>query len=177
MANIRVGRRSGLVLRGGRQRRSTLWAGITDVNNALPNVGSAVITNVTGAALLALRPFTIVRIRGEMYVSSDQSAAAENQLVAWGTCVVSDQASAIGVTAIPTPITDSDSDLWFMYQVAINAVGAGDVNNIRGHQVSIDSKAMRKVEEGQELLFVAERGLTGGGVTLVTQGRALIKLH
>ena len=51
--------------------------------------------------------------------------------------MVSDQAVAVGVSAIPTPVTELSSDLWFVHQWIMNSVGAGDVNNIKGHQMSV----------------------------------------
>ena len=89
--------------------------------------------------------------------------------------MVSDQAVAVGVSAIPTPVTELSSDLWFVHQWIMNSVGAGDVNNIKGHQMSVDSRAMRKVEDGQDVVIVQETDLTGtgAGVILTVAGRML----
>ena len=51
---------------------------------------------------LALRPFTLIRVRGIFTIASDQSAATETQVGALGVAVVSEQAASIGVTAVPT---------------------------------------------------------------------------
>ncbi len=112
-------------------------------------------------------------------IRSDQATADEDQRVAWGACVVSDQASAAGVTAVPTPITDDGSDLWFahLYMFSgfefISGVGA----LLRGTQYSLDSKAMRKVDVGQDLLTVVEMDASSSGTVIIQASRMLLKLH
>ncbi len=92
--------------------------------------------------------------------------------------MVSDQASAIGVTAIPTPITDLGSDAWFLHQVLSgrfefnDATGFGDVGRVG----EIDSKAMRKVDIGFDIVSVVEASL-GTGSRINIGGRRLVKLH
>ncbi len=44
-------------------------------------------------------------------------------------------------------------------------------------QQKVDSKAMRKVEEGQTLVEVIETGALSSGVSVITFQRTLIKLH
>ncbi len=180
MANIRTARRSGLVLRGGRNVRESRWLFITGTTATLPSSSTAIIINSLDAGALALTPFTIVRTRGFLHLKSDQTAAAEDQAVNLGYAVVSVQASAIGVTAVPTPTTDQGSDLWFVFQslmAAVNA-GAGD-GQARGQGKDYDSRAMRKVEDGEDIVVVVESevaGLTSGMIVRHT-GRLLIKLH
>ncbi len=179
MANIRTARRSGLVLRGGRNVRSTLWGDVTTTSTNLTAAGAAVLLNVTGAAFLALRPFTVVRVRGEWVVFSDQQAADESFHASLGFCVVSDQASAIGITAVPTPGTDRASDLFFVYEQWLGAyfnVSASGFETINSR--SYDSKAMRKVEEGQDMIVTLEQDpLVAGGMIVDNSARVLIKLH
>jgi len=180
MANIRTARRSGLVLRGGRNIRATIWGDVSEAITTLVAANTAILTNVTGAAFLALRPFTVMRIRGYLAVGSDQSVATEDYQMAWGAAVVSDQAVAIGVTAVPTPFTDADSDLWLMYEqftgrILVDTNVGFEGNGVLGRQ--IDSKAMRKVDEGSQLIFVAENSSIASGSRSLTHARVLIKLH
>ena len=181
MANVRTVRRSGLVLRGGRQRRETLWFGVFSTLTTLGVGSTAVLLTVLNAAALALRPFTIIRSRGELWIRSDQVGVAEDQSAAYAQAVVSEQASAIGVTAVPTPITDSSSDLFFVYQVMKSAQGiaSGTSVGLRGTRYEVDSKAMRKVEEGEDVVQVIESDIAGvtAGVTIAQSVRQLIKLH
>ncbi len=158
-------------------RRETLWIPIDPVSTALSAVGGTII-NSANAALLALRPFTIVRTRIELNVQTDQIAASENQVGGYGVAVVSDQAVAIGVTAVPTPITDQGSDLWLAWQGMLGQMRftAGSFANL-STRYTIDSKAMRKVEDGQDVVFVGEFSAVANGMNLLSIGRMLIKLH
>ena len=180
MANIRTARRSGFVLRGGAMRRESAWVGIVATRQIVTGPSGAILFGGFSATLLGLRPFTIVRVRGEMHVGSDQEVADENQMIGLGFAVVSDQALAIGITAVPTPMTDLSSDLWFLHDTLTSefllgtAVGfSGDF----GRGKVFDSKAMRKVEDGQDLAIVAETSSVSNGVVFSKVGRMLIKLH
>jgi hypothetical protein len=98
-------------------------------------------------------------------------------------CVVSDQATAIGVTAVPTPVTDDGSDLFFVYERLVNDItlsssGAGTGNFlIAGRERIVDSKAMRKVEDGSDLILTTEGGPNNDGFVLTSYMRVLVKLH
>ncbi len=114
MANIRSNRKSGFILRSGVMRRETLWLSVDATRTIVTAVGGTLVTSY-GAGALALRPFTIVRTRLLIFVQSDQAAAVEATFGAYGQAVVSDQVSAIGITAVPTPVTDLASDLWYVH--------------------------------------------------------------
>ncbi len=177
MANIRTARRSGLVLRGGRQRRDTRWLFWATTETTLSGAPSVVLTNLLDAAALALLPFTVVRFCGVMHIASDQIVATETYGVALGFAIVTEQASAIGVTAVPTPVADQGSDSWFVYEQMFGRFGFGDITGFSqlGNFKEIDSRAMRKVEDGQDIVSVVENEINGVQVTL--SGRMLIKLH
>ena len=180
MANLRVGRRSGFVTRGGRSRRESLWLFLSPVNFVLAAASQAVITNSLNAGALALRPFTVVRSRLQWFVKSDQTGALERYQTAWGAAVVSDQANAIGVTAVPTPFTDLGSDLWFMHSVIAGSftfVTGSGFHPVGGTMKEIDSKAMRRVNDDQDLVFVAENSSISLGTDHMVSGRILVKLH
>jgi len=166
--------------RGFRRRGSeTRWLDIDAVDNNLAAPSTAVLSNALSAGALALRPFTVLRSRIFWHVTTDQTVAPEQQSVSMGVAIVSDQAVAIGVTAVPTPDTDRGSDLWFVYDdimtrfflstaVGFNMVGEGHI---------VDSKAMRKVEDGEDLIIVQETTPLSAGVNVYLVGRILIKLH
>ncbi len=179
MARINVARKSGFIMRGGQRRRETIWFGLVDSTTTMVAAGGTLITSL-GASALALRPFTIVRSYVELLLRSDQQAANEDQFAAYAKAVVSEQASGIGVTAVPTPITDLASDLFFLHQWCLGSyeflTAASAGNRATGHW-SVDSKAMRKVEDGQDLISVAEFSATGSGLVLNAAGRTLVKLH
>ncbi len=164
----------------GTARRETSWLDIepVDVNFSAP--GSVAITHVMTAAELAKRPFTVVRTRVSLHIGSDQVAANEMQIGAFGLCVVSSQALAIGVTAVPTPLTDLASDLWFAHQIMMTDfffVSAVGIDADGGAYFEIDSRAMRKVNDDQEIVLVGEAASTSLGFNLDIAGRLLIKEH
>jgi len=156
------------------KKRLTTWAFITPEENAISASG-AVLAISLNAAALALRPFTIVRLHLRIWLRSDQVVAAETQVVGLGAAVVSDQAVAVGVTAVPTPITDLGSNMWFAHTiVASDESRLVDVAKPQVH-VSLDSKAMRKVEVGQDMIIAVEGGGVSNGMIVGFGGRFLIK--
>ena len=161
-----------------RQKRLSTWFFASPVGVTLTATGGT-ITHQLNAAALALRPFTVIRSHLEIYVESDQEAASEQYIGAVGMCVVSEQASAIGVTAVPTPIIDLGSEYWFLHQMymgSCNLQAAGIIND-NPDRLSVDSKAMRKVNESEDLLIVAEFSGIGSGQSVLIAGRFLVKLH
>ncbi len=180
MANIRRSRAGGFIRGGVRQRRESLWLFLAEAQVTLAAPNSVNLVLSLNAAALALRPFTVVRTRLHWYMKSDQTAALEVQQVALGCAVVSEQAVAIGVTAVPTPFADLGSDLWFVHQILASSftfvTGIG-FQSPGGVNVDIDSRAMRKVEDGQDLVTVMENSGVGLGSGNLIAGRQLIKLH
>ncbi len=180
MANIRRSRAGGFI-RGGRSRRESLWIGVAPASNVLAGASNAVLSHTLNAAALALRPFTVVRSRILWHVKSDQTGALEDYFAGFGVAVISDQAAAIGITAVPTPMTDISSDLWFVYEQAMSQflfISGVGVDPNAGVLTRVDSKAMRKVEDGQDIGIVQENsGIFAGGSTNTVSGRFLVKLH
>ena len=163
-----------------RSRRESLWIGVVPARTVLASAGSAVLSHSLNAAALALRPFTIVRSRLLFWCSSDQVAADEFIGGAVGMAVVSSQAVAIGITAVPTPDTDRGSDLWMLYEdIGGNFVVGGTADSVGISSIArwVDSKAMRKVEDGNDLVIVEEAVVGSAGITVSVAGRLLVKLH
>jgi len=163
--------------RGGRgrsTRRESTWLFFGPFSSTVTVAGGTLVASLNAAALAA-RPFTVVRMRFAVLAKSDQTAAVERAAGAIGLAVVSDQATAIGVSAIPTPITDAGSQLWFMHQMLFSNLDAGDGTSL----YTIDSKAMRKVEVGEDIVAVAESGagVFGDGMEILWGGRILVKDH
>ena len=164
-----------------RQSRLTQWLELEPTAVAFVAGGGTQLFALSTAEK-ALRLFTVVRSRLLVGITSDQVAASETQVGALGIAVVSDQAVGIGVTAEPTPITDMNSDLWMVHQLLYNeflfATGASfESDSI--HQYVIDSKAMRKVQDGEDLIVVGELSgaASSGGFNMTVGGRILVKLH
>ncbi len=160
-------------------RRSTTW--IASVNEtgftAVAAAGNDFQAKL-GAAALAFRPFTVVRVVGQLFVQSDQIIdSQETPFGAAGLAVVSTKASAAGGTSIPLPITDEGSELWFAYQfwAAGASIGANGNNPI--YVFPFESRAMRKVTEGEDVVSVFENGSAADGCGYLLKYRMLIKLH
>ncbi len=164
------------VIRGA--RRATSWFDIEPAGVVLTVTGGT-ITHTMTATELAKRPFTVIRTHIFIHITSDQSAASENQFGAFGACVVSSQAAAIGVTAVPTPSIDAASDLWFLhgwFASSLLFASAVGFDASDGRVFNYDSKAQRKVNDDQQIVLVA--GLSGGvssGIAVSIAGRMLIK--
>ncbi len=160
-----------------RTKRLTTWFFADFASNTLTAAGGTLVSSLNAAAL-ALRPFTIIRSRFSFYLSSDQSASIEAQAVGFGIAVVSDQASAIGVTAVPTPVTDLGSDLFLA--IKLMYADASSVTDLSkpGQYFEMDSRAMRKVDGDQDVVLVAEGSFTvAQGSILKSAGRMLIKTN
>ncbi len=103
---------------------------------------------------------TVRRTRGQVIVTSDQGSVIEEQLGALGAIVVSDTAVGVGVASLPDPVTDASDDGWFVWMPFMQATGfnptSASIDSAAAKQTyDFDSKAMRRVEEGFTIAFVA----------------------
>ena len=163
------------------QRRATEWLGSADVSVTQNLAANTVILLQSLTAVeIAKLPFTVTRTRGSIWVASDQVAATRTPFGALGFSVVSQPAIAIGVTAVPLPLFDENSDMFFVHTfwatsfTFVTAAGFSSDGFIR---TDFDSKAMRKVQEGEDIAVVVENGAAAGGVDMLLKFRLLIKLH
>jgi len=179
MANVRTSRRSGFIIRNGVQRRESVWIGLVATDTGLGAATTPVLFSGYSAAALALRPFTIVRTRGWFSIRSDQEGADETYAASLAMAIVSDQALAIGVTAVPTAVTNRESDLFFLYEeLSGNFVFVSGLTAFESAPgTKFDSKAMRKVEVGQDIAVTIESPAVSNGVAVYKAGRQLVKLH
>ena len=172
-----MARKSGFVKRHGVMRRETTWIHGSFLQTTLASTNAVALTSSLDASALALLPFTIVRVRGTMHVQSDQTTNGELYGVQMGMAVVSEQAEAIGITAVPTPDTDGFSGLWFVYESVFGSLEVTtDIGRYEAgilHQYS--SKAMRKVEVGEQVIQTMECPITSARV--LDAFRILVKLH
>ena len=123
-------------------------------------------------------PFTIVRTRGIVSIRTDQVVAAEEQIGALGFLVGNDQAIGVGATALPGPIVNIDSDKFFVWQplaasnTLLSSVG---FEPQMATTWTFDSKAMRKVKEGEGVAVMFENAHATHGFEAWLQFRMLIK--
>jgi len=176
-----MARKSGFIRRGGKMIRETSWLAGLFQETTIAAASTATIITTLNAAALALRPFTIVRTRGVVGIRSDQISASESYSAIYAQLVVSEQAAAVGVTAIPTPVTENGSDYFYVMETLfgavqfLSAVGAF-INGSETDRV-FDSRAMRKVEDGMDIVTVVETTAASNGAIVKTFQRTLIKLH
>ena len=96
---------------------------------------------------------TIRRSRGTIAITSDQLTSTESQMGAVGLIVVTEAAAAVGITAIPDPVSNASDDGWFVYQ-GFTQRDLATGGNVTRNFWPFDSKAMRRVEEGFEIVVV-----------------------
>jgi len=177
MARNRVVRRSGGLVRGRSVGRLTEWFGTVFSADFTPIAANTFLVQlVLTAAELAKRPFTITRTVGELVIRSDQAAAVEFPFGAVGGMVVSDKAVATGATAIPDPTTEVSSDEWFLY-FPWGAPGDASTNvGQRPAHYPFDSRAQRKVVDGEQIVFVVGNANGTDGASFFLNLRMLVKL-
>ncbi len=161
-------------------KSSTTWSlcwSLTGVQTV--GAGNKLLSVLFASSVLAeLVPFTIVRTRALVSVVSDQLAASELQIGAFGIGIVNDVAGALGITGIPGPDTDCGWPGWFVFQWLQGDFQFGDATgfNPQGFtQYVIDSKAMRKVSAEQDIAVVFENSSGTQGFQAINAGRMLIK--
>ncbi len=148
----------------------------TSARVAVPANSKVLLISTLGALST---PITVIRTRGFFSVNTDQVAASEDQIGAFGIAVVNARARAAGVASIPGPFTDAIWDGWFVYQsfgqqfTFLTAAGFDPLSAVR---YEIDSKAMRKVEGSDEdIVMVIENAHATNGFEVMFNTRFLVK--
>ena len=112
---------------------------------------------VNGIVLANDNKATIVRIRGEIAFMMLTGGVGDGFSGAVGLGIVQADAFAAGATSCPGALIDSDWDGWMwhsffhLYTPAAN-VGPAGGDQLAGLRLTIDSKAMRKIEDSEVLL-------------------------
>ena len=149
-------RRSGSF--GGRSpapRRQIFNTGITgEVDGLTTVVGVAKVVGSVGIAS-GEAPVTLVRTRGRWNLSLAAVSAVGIDRCVMGIIKVSTDAFAIGVTALPGPLSDVEND-WLLWQPLINAHISVTGDQFNGDIESFDSRGMRKLKEGDVLAVMFE---------------------
>ncbi len=157
--------------------KTKVWIGAGLAASNLAPSAETFLSSLNAAAL-ALRPFTILRTRLDIFFTSDQSVASEVPAGVYGRIVVQEEAAAVGITALPGPIGQSDAD-WFVYEGMTTSFlfksGVG-IEAQMGVRYVVDSKAMRKVGSNETIAVVFELRTAAGG-TINVEGRTLVQLH
>ena len=152
-------------------RRPTFWETTSSTSlQTLTDGGTVAVVNaiVTEAELDNVPNPTLVRVRGQIFAQAGaaMNAVLDCVLVSHAIMVVDAKQLAVGITALPLPLTSNSEDfLWFGSQfVATNTVGSIAASNWSMDRLNVDSKAMRKITLNQVLVMVTEMDtLSGGG--------------
>jgi len=143
------------------QRRKTAWGfGPDSTGQTISASGKQFLT--TSVALSGQQEATIVRIRGFLELLLITSGGAEGGFQgAFGIALTTTEAVAAGVASVPGPVTDAEWDGWIVHRFfSIHTVTATIADGVNAAGVraayEIDSKAMRKMNDGQALFAVME---------------------
>jgi len=168
--------------RRGASRRPVGWEeGPFTTPLALSTNGATIFS---GGQQVLLDGLTIIRLRGSLMCKLTTVTALGDGFsrVAVGFCVVSENASGVGATAVPHPIADIQWDGWFWHTI-FNLRSEPTTAEVWADPMGqwreiIDSKAMRKTRAGDVIIGVVEvAGEIGTAViNLVANTRVLIKL-
>jgi len=146
--------------------------------------GSGIVLTVTQALILffvaAGDPFTVLRSRGNIFVTATPDAADDDDVIGFGIIVATDQAVAAGGASLPGPIADPDADwLWHQY-VPMSARAltayAGDAIGLNA-RVEIDSKAMRRGTTNQQTVLIGELSSGQFSSVIAHAGFRLLATH
>ena len=176
-----AGRHTRFLRTAGANRRRTGWDdGPSTASGSISAAGSALwSTGIQNGD----DGITLVRVRGEvlLFLSTVTSNLDGFIRVAVGLAIVTTAAATVGITAVPTPLTDIEYEGWLWHWTGpmIGVVSGGDsALGMGAVRVPIDSKAMRKWNTDETLIGVVEVGSEVGTAVLGfnASSRILVKL-
>ncbi len=155
-----------------------------DWSGSPPQTSFVSVAASTAQRLETVTPFdtgmTVIRVRGLITVGSDQQSATELGMGAFGLGLVSEQASTLGITALPLPDSDSGWKGWLWHSYfAFNTFfrsASGISYDVQRFTIDMDSKAMRKMGSDMRLVLVVENS-GAFGIEVFTAFRLLSKVN
>ncbi len=145
-------------------RRSRVWLGFATVRITVPPLSTNKQVIMSSTNLLVFGRPTVARIRGYLRIQMDRSQApAGSQLqYAVGISTMEDSI-ALG---FPAPLTNGDHAWLWWHGGHLNLPMASGVESGEsyGETIEIDSKAMRKIPVGHDIVIVWEHFATFEGV-------------
>ena len=148
---------------------------------AIPRIflGSVGAETRIGGALSFTESRTIVRCRATLHASIDTPADAVSQVITCGLGIVSTDAFAVGLTAMPDPGDELDYPwLWWGEILLQKWLPAGDSASEASVRVEVDTKAMRKVKPRQSLVWVFQGiRLNGTPITQLLVGATRVLIY
>ncbi len=164
----RFARRGGAIAR---PRQSFEWAGVADSSpRTLSGPGKQLVSSFQVA-----NPVTLVRAYLSLASFSDQTAAEELSMSAVGMIIISEDAFAVGITAIPGPITDMGSPWWLHGFFPTGLQPLTSSGEIQPSGVLFESRSMRKIGTNERVAVVVEVS-TSFGINFLHGARILARL-
>ena len=156
--------------------RQTVWIGPADQPQAAVASNTSVVVASFDASAAGFDKATLVRTRGVFLHRPSAYSVDLAYQGAFGIGIVSDDAFAIGTTAIPGPFTDSDWGGWFVWRsFGYFLENGSNIGLLRGHEsLEIDSKAMRKIGPNETMVVMCES--QAGAFSIWDGTRHLLKL-
>ena len=162
------------------QRRKTAWdLGPGGTAATAVTDGTAAFLGLGGTPIIP--GLTLIRTRGTLQIFQTLATGAGDGFHgAVGIGIVTDKAFAGGIGVVPSPLTDSEDELWLWHTffdvhspTATLNTGAGP-SSLR---MEVDSKAMRKVAIGEVMFAIVDQVESGtAGMTVFFDSRMLFKL-
>jgi len=176
----RSGRRSG-------PRRGTFWE--TTSTTALQTLTAGATEEVVNTLVLeseldSVPNPTLIRIRGHVFqrLGAASNLVEDCILLAHAIMIVDAKQLAIGVTAMPLPLSDNSEDFLWADSTFLSrgtTASVGEQMGIEQSDIVIDSKAMRKITLNQVVVMVTQMdvqsGTSGRDVDFGLQMRLLFK--
>ncbi len=162
---------------GSSPRRLTQWIAKTVNFTDFTAAQTLQLMSFSQAELAGFVPCTIIRTVGMLVVSADTNFIT-NQIYsgAVGSCLVRDDARA--ANAIPDPFDEASDDVWFWHQFFAAVVDdRSDSDLVLSQNFMVDSKAQRKVVDGDAIVFAGQGGGEADGFDVALYIRLLLKLH
>ena len=156
----------------GRRVQNMTWAGLFPVSPQLVPAGNKLLLG----SFVISGDFdeTITRSRGSVTWVSDQVASTESPTGALGLIVVSEDAFAIGITAIPDPVFDVDNDGWLMWVPLTTYQRSAEITP---NPKEFDSKGQRIVRDGSRVVLVAANAHATEGAAISVAIRVLARFR
>ena len=146
--------------RSGGPRRLSTWVGSADQGYLNVTAGSKIIHQSLTMAGSSLDPdATVVRTRGIISVRPTVFTADVDIIGAVGFTIVSVRAFNAGIGSILGPWTDLGADVWFVWQpisFSLEVGSAADTTFVSSVDIPFDSKAMRKMTNGEVMVVAVE---------------------
>ena len=159
-------------------KRLTEWVGML-ITQPINLVGGTtnLIGELTQADLSVVTPCTLIRVRGSVLLTHNSRTAGHSPNGAISMSIVKENARLIGITAIPSPVSDLGDDTFFLWEPWALSFGAVE-DPAQIQRIPIDGKAMRKIEDGDGLVVVAQNAAPAGeNAEILYALRLLFLLH